>query len=68
MLGDNASLAIECGGHTVRGIVHTYGAAMPGELVALLDSQSRLELAVVNGNAARELHVTEGEPVIVSQA
>jgi S-adenosyl-L-methionine hydrolase (adenosine-forming) len=67
-LGDYGSLAIECGGHTVRGVVHTYGAAMPGELVAIIDSQGRLELAVVNGHAARELHVAEGEPVVVSQS
>jgi S-adenosyl-L-methionine hydrolase (adenosine-forming) len=66
-LGAALQLVVECGGHSIRGVVPTYGAAMPGELVALIDSQGRLELAVVNGSAARELHVTEGEPVVVVQ-
>ena len=52
-LGDHARLVIDCGGHAIRGIVPMYGAAMAGELVALFDSQGRLEIAKVGGNAVR---------------
>ncbi|HEX6511444.1 MAG TPA: SAM-dependent chlorinase/fluorinase [Chloroflexota bacterium] len=41
----------------------TYGAAEPGELLALTGSQGDLELAVRDGSAARELGVRAGEPV-----
>jgi S-adenosyl-L-methionine hydrolase (adenosine-forming) len=66
-LGRPASLVVECGGREVRGLVRSYAAAMTGEFVALLDSQGRLEIAVVNSSAARELHLDVGEPVVVSQ-
>ncbi|HEX5106235.1 MAG TPA: SAM-dependent chlorinase/fluorinase [Pirellulaceae bacterium] len=66
--GNPARLAIECAGRTIRGLVPTYAAAMPQELVALFDSQGRLELAVVQGNAARELEVEPGAAVTVAEA
>jgi len=56
-LGDLTRVSIQCAGRTVHGILPTYGAAAIGELVALFDSQGRLEIAVVGGNAARELGV-----------
>lgn len=58
-------LTIECGGREVAGIVPTYGAALAGELIALFDSQGRLEIALVNGNAAASLGVRPGERVTV---
>jgi S-adenosylmethionine hydrolase len=64
-LGNPASLIIDCGGRQIRGIVLTYGAALDGEIVALFDSQGRLEVAKVGGNAARELSLQVGEAVIV---
>jgi S-adenosyl-L-methionine hydrolase (adenosine-forming) len=64
-LGAADTLVVECGGQTIRGIIATYGAALPGELVALIDSQNRLEVAIVNGNAARALQVEPGAPVVV---
>jgi len=64
-LGAADALVVECGGRTIHGIVATYGAALPGELAALIDSQNRLEMAVVNGHAARTLHAAPGEPVLV---
>jgi S-adenosylmethionine hydrolase len=60
------SLLVRCGGRQIRGIVRTYGAAMTGEVVALFDSQGRLEIAVVGGNAARELRLTPGQTVMVA--
>jgi S-adenosylmethionine hydrolase len=67
-LGQPASLSVRTGGRQIRGIVHTYGAALAGEVVALFDSQGRLEIAVVGGSAARELGLGLGEQVVVSGA
>jgi S-adenosylmethionine hydrolase len=61
------SLIVSCGGHQIRGIVTTYGAAMHGEIIALFDSQGRLEIAVVGGNAASRLKIVPGAGVIVSR-
>jgi S-adenosyl-L-methionine hydrolase (adenosine-forming) len=64
-LGPPASLTIDCGGRLIHGIVPTYAAALTGEIVALFDSQERLEIAKVAGNAARELQIAAGESVVV---
>jgi Uncharacterized conserved protein len=65
-LGDMARLTVECAGRAIRGLIPTYGAAIPGELVALLDSQGRLEIAVSGGHAASELAVGMGQAVLVT--
>jgi hypothetical protein len=65
-IGEPTSLVVDCGGRKVRGIVATYAAALAGEVVALFDSQGRLEIAKVDGNAATELHIEPGEQVVVS--
>jgi S-adenosylmethionine hydrolase len=44
-------------------LVKTYGEGEPGELVALIGSSGRLEIAVVNGSAARRLCSGLGTPV-----
>src|SRR5688572_3800022 len=67
VIGSPASLEVECGGRKIRGIVPTYGAAMHGEIVALIDSQGRLEIAKVGGNVASELQIQVGEAVEVTQ-
>jgi S-adenosylmethionine hydrolase len=64
-LGNPASFRIELGGRVIRGLVRAYGAAMTGETVALFDSQGRLEIAIVEGNAARDLQIQAGEPIVV---
>jgi len=66
-LGEPSSLVVDCGGHNILGIVPTYGAALAGEVVALFDSQGRLEIAKVEGSAARELHIEAGERVAVTK-
>jgi hypothetical protein len=50
---DPSQVTVRLGGWEVRGLVQAYGDRPPGELVALADSTGRLELAVVNGSAAR---------------
>lgn len=53
------------GDHQVDRRVRTYGEAEPGTLVALVSSSGRLEIAEVNGNAARRLGVGVGTKVTV---
>jgi len=65
-LGDLARVAVECGGRTIFGLVATYGTALPGEAIALFDSQGRLEIAISGGNAARQLDVRAGAAIHVS--
>lgn len=65
-LDEPSSLVVRCKDRRIRGIVTTYGAAMTGEVVALFDSQGRLEIAVVGGNASTEIGLTPGQPVVVS--
>lgn len=63
-LGEPAAITVDCGGRQMRGIVPTYSAALVGEIVALFDSQGRLEIAQVGGNAAANLQIDSGEPVV----
>jgi len=50
---------------TVHGLVSSYGHRRPGDLVALIDSESFVEIAVVNGSAAKTLGLRVGDPVEV---
>ncbi len=51
--------------HEVDGIVESYGHRKAGELVALVDSEYYVEIAVVNGSAAATLGVQVDDPVEV---
>lgn len=53
-------------GRQVEGIVDSYGHRQPGELVALVDSEGFVEVAVVNGSAARLLGAQLGDVVEVT--
>lgn len=50
----------------VVGIVDSYGHRQEGELVALIDSEGYLEIALVNGSAANLLEARIGDEVKVS--
>ena len=52
LLKDRSAVRVSLGRHEVSGLSSSYGERNPGELVALVDSFGRLELAVVNGSAA----------------
>jgi S-adenosyl-L-methionine hydrolase (adenosine-forming) len=39
----------------IKGLTQSYGYAKPGELIALVDSENFIEIAMVNGSAARSL-------------
>jgi S-adenosylmethionine hydrolase len=52
-------------GAAVDRITESYGHKQPGDLVALVDSAGYLEIAVVNGSAARKLGAKVGDLVEV---
>jgi len=49
--------------HKIDGIIESYGHRQPGELVAVVDSEYYIEVAVVNGSAARKLGAQVGDLV-----
>ena len=52
-------------GREVRGISASYGQNQPGDLIALVDSENYIEVAIVNGNAAKTLGMQVGDEVEV---
>lgn len=62
-ISDWAGVTTTCAGHTISGLVRTYGARPAGSLVALFGSSGKLELAVVGGHAAQQLQATVGQAV-----
>jgi S-adenosylmethionine hydrolase len=61
----NEGLHIEIGDTLIRGLSGTYGQAQAGQIVALIGSSDRLEIAEVGGSAARTLRTGRGTPVAV---
>jgi len=64
-LTDGQRVTFHLRGREVRGLVASYGHKQPGELVALLDSENFVEIAVVNGSAAKTLGAQVGDVVEV---
>lgn len=56
---------IKIRGHEIDGIIDSYGHREVGELVAVVDSEYFIEIAIVNGNAARSLNAKTGDIVEV---
>src|SRR5262249_51818519 len=56
---------VTAGDREVTRRVRTYGEAAPGTLVALTSSVGALEVAVVQGNAANQLGLGAGAPVVI---
>ncbi len=52
-------------GHEVRGIKDSYGHRPPGDLIALVDSENFVEIAIVNGSAAKTFGAQIGDIVEV---
>lgn len=61
------AIVISLAGRSIEGLYATYGQAPAGTIISLGDSQGRLEIAEVQGNAARLLGVTPGVPVRVGR-
>lgn len=66
--GDPRGWIFEIAGRQVIGLVRTYGEHPSGKLVALVGSSSWVEIAVVNGDAARTLDAGRGTTVRVLRA
>lgn len=62
-LGQAQQVEIEtaCGVRQTAIVVDTYGQQAAGQLIMLIDSQGRLELAQVNGSAVKLLNVVSGQ-------
>lgn len=65
MLNHRLSAIVTLGERRIVGLKGTYGDGSPGDVVALVGSDGYVEIAVVNGNAARVLGLGEGTPVLV---
>lgn len=59
------TLTITVNDQTVTGVRRIYGEAKKGDVVALVDSGGYLEIAVNQGNAATQLKVSAGAPVVL---
>ena len=66
MLQGQKDLTLRLHEAEVRGITESYGHKQPGDLIALVDSEDYLEIAVVNGNAAQKLGAKVGDIVEVT--
>jgi S-adenosylmethionine hydrolase len=49
----------------VRGITESYGHKNPDDLIAVVDSEDYIEIAMVNGDAAQKLGAKVGDVVEV---
>ncbi len=52
-------------GHEARGLAASYGHKQPGDLLALVDSENYIEIAIVNGSAAQVTGARVGDVVEV---
>jgi len=64
LLAGGGSPSAEVQGRPAR-LVRTFGDGAPGELLALVGSSGRLEIAVREGSAAAFLGVVRGAPVVL---
>ncbi len=67
-LGPLETLQVTFGAHRLRGVQQTYGAAQPGEPLALINSAGLLEIAIRDGSAARQLGARVGDAVFCRSA
>lgn len=63
LLGGRRNVHLQIKSAEISGIIASYGQSQPGELVAVVDSEGYLEVAVVNGSAAARLDAKLGDLV-----
>lgn len=63
--GDRSSLIVEVGDLQIRGLSENYSNGYPGEILALFGSGGKLEIAVNEGNAAKQLAIPIGSLIRV---
>jgi hypothetical protein len=61
LLAGHTCVTFRLCGREIRGLSAAYGDKEPGALVALVDSENHVEIAVVNGNAAQVLGARVGD-------
>jgi S-adenosylmethionine hydrolase len=59
----NSQVLVRAAGREIVGLVRSYAEKPAGELLSLLGSSERLEIAVSGGSAGEELGVSQGAPV-----
>lgn len=64
-VSERRELHVRTGGRVISGLSKTFGEKAAGEMVALIDSDGCLAVAMVNGDAASALGVKPGDPVEV---
>ncbi len=62
---DRRGVRVSYKGMVIEGVLPSYGHAKAGDLVAVINSENWLELAVVNGNAAERLKARTGDALLV---
>jgi S-adenosyl-L-methionine hydrolase (adenosine-forming) len=62
-LQDRTDVRFRLRGAEVDGITESYGHKQAGDLVAVVDSEEYIEIAVVNGNAAQQLGAEVGDMI-----
>ncbi len=65
-LPPDRAVTVTVGEHVIPGLIRTYGHRASGEVVALINSQGYVEVAVVNGSAAEVMGLGVGTPVVIS--
>jgi S-adenosyl-L-methionine hydrolase (adenosine-forming) len=64
----DTDLVVHVGQRMIRGLAHSYGDAGRGDLVAIMGSSGRLEIAVVDGDVSARYGVGEDDRVVVRRA
>jgi S-adenosylmethionine hydrolase len=64
-LQNRTDILLRFGGVEINGITESYGHNQSGDLVAVVDSEDFVEIAVVNGSAAKRLGGMVGDEVEV---
>jgi len=64
-LAEMDQIKITVAGHTINGLVKTFGERSPGELIALIGTDHDLSISVVNGDAKSLLGANVGDEIIV---
>lgn len=64
---DTEKIRVAVGGRTIVGLSLVYGAKAPGEMLALIGSSGRLEVAIREGNARSVLGLEQprGMPIVI---
>ncbi len=61
-------ITVEIGSKNIAGICSTYADGNAGELIAVIDSFGSIEISVVCGSAADELHAAVGDKIWITLA